>query len=77
MVFYPPKSVFVASTSLSMIDQIRQKLGIPGLWWANDPDKLSLQIASLHRQCLPVQELRNLIGQHAILSIYFYFYSTS
>ena len=56
MVFYPPKSVLVASTSLSMIDQIGQKLGIPGLWCANDPDKLSLPIASIHGQYLPVQE---------------------
>lgn len=76
MVIYPPKSDFVASTSLSMIDQIGQKLGIPGLWCSNDPDKLSLPIASFHGQ-FPCRNLRNLIGQHTIPSVYFYFYSTS
>ena len=56
-----------------MIDQIRQKLGIPGLWWANDPDKLSLQIASLHRQCLPVQEFEE-FDRSARNSIYLFLF---
>jgi len=74
MVFLPTKKVFfVASTSLSMIDRIRQKLGIPGLWWANDPDKPSLLIASLHGQCLPVQEFEE-FDRSAPNSVYLFLF---